>query len=275
MRFDAYSATIQADGPSVVATLAERLEAVPTGTGKGLHGYTECIELRTDQGVACRVLVGGSNSWPHAYVQGEPTAEFVTAVRSAFPDRHWVTRADSAEDFDAPDAWDLLLDQCLGMAQERGLRIDQQGDWITGEYGRTFYVGSRKSPVFTRLYEKGKQQRSLAATPAAAASISPDWVRLEMQVRPEKQARYQAATATPQDLWGYSPWGKLLAERCFGLEVPRVEMHAWREGDDRRAIAWMLRQYGPHLERLQERLGTWEELGRYLGLRIGDSHEQA
>lgn len=275
MRFDAYSATIQSDGPSVVATLAERLNAVPLGSGKGLHGYTECIELRTDLGVAGRVLVGGSNSWPHAFVQGEPTGEFVSAVRGAYPDRHWVTRADSAEDFDSPDAWDQLLTQCLEMAQERGLRVDQQGDWITGEFGRTFYVGSRKSPVFTRLYEKGKQQRSLAATAAAAASISADWVRLEMQVRPEKQARYEAATASPEDMWGYSPWGKLLAERCFGLDVPRVQMHAWREGDDRRAVEWMVRQYGPALERLQERLGSWEQLGIYLGRRIAGADEQA
>lgn len=275
MRFDAYSATIQSDGATVVATLAERLGATALGTGKGLHGYTDCVELRTDLGVAARVLVGGSNSWPHAFVQGEATSDFVTAVRGAYPDRHWVTRADSAEDFDAGDAWDLLLAQCLAMAEERGLRIDQQGDWINEQYGRTLYVGSRKSPVFTRLYEKGKQQRSQAPNPSAAAAISPDWVRLEMQVRPEKAARYRAATASPEDLWGYSPWGQALAERCFGLSVPRVQMHAWREGDDRRAIEWMVRQYGPHLERLQERLGSWEDLGRYLGLRIGGSHEQA
>lgn len=273
MKFDAYSATVQADGASVIETLADSLGARPLTTGKGLHGYTECLELRTDLGIAGRVLVGGANRWPHAFVQGEATEPFVDAVRSAWPDRHWVTRADSAEDFDAPDAWDLLLAKCVEMADERGLRVDQQGDWMRAEFGRTFYVGSRRSPFFARLYEKGKQQRSLAANPTDAAAFSEGWVRLESQCRPEHEARFRAATATPQEMWGYSAWGHDLAERCFGLEVPRVAMHAWREGDDRRAMAWMVRQYGPHLERLRGRLGSWEEVGVYLGRRVADGHE--
>lgn len=258
MRFDFYGSTIRDSPDSVISSLADRLGASVT-TGNGLNGFDHSNELRVDREVVTRVLHGGVNPFPYAFASGQHTDDFVPIVRGLWPDRHSVSRADAAEDFDQGDAWDLLLRECLAMAEDRSLAIDQQGDWIRGETGRTFYVGSRKSPSHVRLYEKGKQMRGLAATPEEAEKISRGWVRLELQVRPVKEGKWAAATAAPEELWGYSRWTKDLAVRCLEMDVDRFDMNPWRAGSsDGRAWAFMLRQYGPLMLRMEERLGSWE-----------------
>ena len=169
---------------------------------------------------------------------------------------------DAAEDFDGEGTWERLYGVCLALADERGLKIDQAGDWHRGIAGRTFYVGGRKSAVFARLYEKGKQLRGLALD--GGADISADLVRLEVQVRPDGPARMVAAAGAPEEAFGYADWSRELLGRVLGLDVDRVHIRERRESDDARAIEWLVRQYGEHLERLAERRGGWAAAGEEL-----------
>ena len=59
------------------------------------------------------------------------------------------------------------------------------------------YLGANSSPVRCRLYAKGKQ-------PGYRSAGRPDWVRLEVQVRPQKTARKSYSAISADDTWGAS-----------------------------------------------------------------------
>lgn len=262
MRFDWYAATVLDDPGSVLAALEADLSA-EVAPGRALNGYEHGYDLRRDGSTVARVLYGGNGGWPHAWASSDDTDRFVSVVRGRWPDRHRVTRMDAAQDFDGAGTWDRLYGLCLGLADERALKIDQAGDWHRQIDGRTFYVGGRKSAVFARLYEKGKQLRGRALD--GGADISPDLVRLEVQVRPEGPGRTYAAMCDPEDAYGYSDWSRELLRRVLGVDVERVHIKERREPDDARAIEWMVRQYGERLERLAAQTGSWGALGEELG----------
>lgn len=271
MRFDWYAATVQDFTPRVLERVAEGLGA-EVRDGRALYGYERGYEFHANGSVVARALAGGHNGYPHVWASGDETDAFVPLIRREWPDQHRVTRMDAAQDFDEPGAWDRLYALALQVADERRLKIDQAGDWHRLEDGRTFYIGGRKSAVMARLYEKGKQLRGLALD--GGADISLDLVRLELQVRPAGRARELAALGRPEDAYGYADWARVLHERLFGTDVERVHIKERRESDDERAIAWLVRQYGDHLGRLAEGLGSWEAVGAHLG-RLVERQERA
>ena len=263
MRFDWYAATVRDDPDSVLATLSRDLGAEVV-EGRALNGYESGWDLKKGGSVVARVLAGGRNGAPHCFASGDDTEPFVSVVRAAWPRLHRVSRMDAAQDFDGEGTWDRLFGVSLALADERGLKIDQAGDWQRGGIaGRTFYVGGRKSAVHARLYEKGKQLRGLALD--GGADISADLVRLEVQVRPEGPARDRAAFGEPEEAFGYADWTRELARQVLDLEVERVHIRERRESDDARAMEWMVWQYGERLERLAVERGGWAAMGEELG----------
>lgn len=264
MRFDAYAATIQEHPIELVQYLAHGLHGQPRST-RGMHGYTQGWEIAsTGSGdVLARVLAGGRNPHPHAWAQGDATEQFVQLVRDGYQGRHHVTRMDACEDFDAPGAYEILRTTVRDIITPRGIK----GREIVPEdidEGRTFYAGSPKSDVRLRLYEKGKQLRAQAPA-EALEEISPNLVRLEPQVRPQKESRKAAAYCTPAQVFGFSAWTHDLALKALELDVQRVQTKPWREPDDERAFRHMLRMYGPLLERLQADFGSWCVVGKTIG----------
>ena len=257
MRFDWYAATIEASPEDVLTVLSTMLggDAVRTN---GFHGYEMGYEIRSKYGIVARALVGGKNGNPHAWASGENTEEFVYAVRGHWPADHRVTRLDSAEDFQEPGAWDKLSRAALSVADDLNLKVMHAGDFHRGKDGRTLYIGSRKSDSFVRVYEKGKQV--LRDDPDLAGSVSPDWVRVELQLRPLKGARRRAAGASPLDAWGYTSTGRAVAERVLGQVPPFLAMTGDRKTEDERAFRWLCKQYGKVVARIAEREGGWDRL---------------
>lgn len=262
MRFDWYAATVRDDPDTVLATLSRELDGEVVA-GRALHGYESGWDVRSGGSVVARMLAGGRNGAPNTWASGDDTDAFVRVIRDSWPEQHRVTRMDASEDFDGPGTWEALYGSCIDLADERGLKISQAGDWHRPVDGRTLYVGSRKSPVMARLYEKGKQLRGLALD--GGLDISDDLVRLEVQVRPDGPARDRAAHGSPEDAYGYADWSRELAGLVLGLDVERVHIRERRESDDARALEWLVRQYGVHLERLSESVGGWAEAGLELG----------
>lgn len=262
MRFDWYAATISADSGDVVRALVAGLGAEPV-EARPLNGYQNAVKLVRDGSTVCRVLWGGNGGAPHAFATSDDAPAFAALVRSLWPDRHYVTRADVAADFDDGDTtWERLYASVLAVAQDRGLKKSQAGDWIDPDDGRTFYVGARKSAVFARLYEKGKQLRALATD--GGADISLNLVRLELVARPDGEARRAAARMEPEEFYGFADWSKQLALDVFALDVDRVHIKERRESDDDRALFYAVKQYHDHFERLAERLGGWERVGPWI-----------
>ena len=106
-----------------------------------------------------------------------------------------------------------------------------------------------------RLYEKGKQ-------PEFEHLARPHWARIEVQVRPAKDAKTTFATLSPEEVWGASRWTRDVAAQVLQAHVdPHPAGSTWRKTEDQRAIEWMCRQYGPRLVTMAGDLGGWEVLG--------------
>lgn len=266
MRFDWYQATVREDSTTVLDVLSAGLGA-EVRLGRAANGYDRGYDLHAGGSTVARVFAGGRNGWPNVLASGDDTDALVPVVRTAWPGLHRVTRMDAAEDFDGAGTWDRLYAPAISLADERRIKVDQAGDWHRNEYGRTLYLGSRKSAVMVRLYEKGKQLREQALD--RAGDISPDLCRLEVQVRPEKASREHAAAASPEEAFGYADWTRELAQRVLGLDVERVHIRERRLSDRERALTWLVMQYGAHLEERAGELGSWSALGDDLRRRHG------
>lgn len=250
----------------MVGALRELLPVSEVQEARGLHGYRQRFRLLGRDGSELASVMVGGIEHPHAWASGQDTPAFVEAFRTAYP-VHRVTRMDAAEDFDSEGSYLQLRGVCKAVRERTGVKgreivPDQPED------GRTYYLGSPSSPVRTRLYEKGLQERS--RTIGDPKAISAHWTRLEAQVRPQKAARDTAATATPEQAWGYAQWLQTLAAESMGLDIPRVQGRVWQPSDDERALAFMVSQYGSHLDRLRRDLGDWACVGLQLGQMVQD-----
>jgi hypothetical protein len=154
--------------------------------------------------------------------------------------------------------WRQLSKAALAVRKEFGLASRLNGDWIARADGRTIYLGAPSSYVQARLYEKGKQLGS-----------HPDWVRLEIQVRPSGEGKSNLASVEAAQLFSVCPWTRALSER---VGIPELEAVRIRDpkhpADDERALEYMVRQYGGLLRRTEERLGSWEAVSELLRSRV-------
>jgi hypothetical protein len=187
--------------------------------------------------------------------KGHVTPELVSAVREQYP-VHRCVRVDSAYDVDRTGAWDDMLAEVLDVKAKYRLKGRRFGDWEDfPEDGRTQYLGSPQSAVQVRLYEKGRQ-------PGYRDSGHPDWVRLEIQVRPQKDARTVYSGLDPMQVWGASAYTRDLAARVLKSELepfPAGTVH--RAPSSERALGAMCDQYGSYLLALKDDVGSWECVG--------------
>jgi hypothetical protein len=161
---------------------------------------------------------------------------------------------DVAEDYSAPGAFDSLSKLCFEVADEHRIRVLHQGDWHRALHGRTAYLGAPTSPTRVRCYEKGRQ-----------LGVDPDWVRVELQVRPKRRGREACAAAAPREVWGAARWSQTLADRLGVPEVERIRCGTtWREPDDFRARRALVGQYGRVLAQWADEVGDWSTLGEVL-----------
>lgn len=265
MHWDWYQATIPERPERIVEALAAGVPYPGVEEGKGLHGYTKRTDVLSAGERVASVLSGGPNGLPNAWASGEEADRFAAVVRQEFP-LHRVTRFDSCEDFDEPGYFDLGVSLLLARADKRGLKVNHAGDWHRAIDGRTIYIGSRKSDVQVRHYEKGLQLRDRLL--AIHGIERPNWVRTEVQVRPRGSQRLAAATASPVEAWGFSDWTPSVLEDLMKQHVQRAAPISLRCPDDERAYAHMIRQYAGVLSRIKDRFDSWEQIGADIGSQI-------
>lgn len=254
IRFDGYTATTTAANQYQLAELFGPGLAVKEGRGFHLFGHRLAFKDDTGNEVGAVHWGGAHGERSMLEVKGERSPEVVERLRSLFP--HRVTRGDACADFDAPGAWNRLLRPILAVKRRRKLIGRRDGDWDHPELGRTQYVGSPKSVVMLRLYEKGKQ-------PEYRHLSRENWVRAEVQVRPsEPAAKEQFAHLSALEFWGASEWSRELAGELLGAHVdPHAAGTVYRLSQRDAALRWMCKQYGAHLLTLAEDLGSWECVG--------------
>lgn len=258
VRFDAYTATMRGPKPDDLAQLL--FDQVGIGgrwaKGRGFHQFGERLAAKTQEGheVGAISYGGKHGELLMIEVKGEHSPALVEALRARF--EHKVTRVDSCADFDAPGAFEALLGPSIEVKKDRRIMGGKAGDWDDfPEKGRTLYLGSQSSPVRMRLYEKGLQ-------PEYAHLQRPNWARIEVQVRPAKEAKEAFASLAPIEVWGAARWTRDIAGRVLEQHVdPHPAGTVYRLTARETALRWMCKQYGQHLASLAQDLGGWDCVG--------------
>lgn len=259
VRFDSYTATapgVQWEDMAAIVAAGCRRACDQERVGRGHHGFSHRWSYRREDGDELGAVSWGGQHGSRVMIEvkGEETPAVVGKLRDVAPE-HSCTRVDSCVDVDQPGAWDELLGVVLDVKAKHRLRGERRGDWDYPEDGRTQYLGATSSPVRARLYEKGRQPdyRHLARD---------NWVRLEVQVRPAKDAKREFSKLSALEVWGSSPFTRELAARVLHAQLDPVRAGTvWRHTERDRALRFMCRQYGPHLVSLKDDLGDWQAVG--------------
>lgn len=253
MRFDAYIGNVSGASPEEVATMAAREFRGRIERGRPRGRYHDVFEVKDGtEGVG---WVAHDPQLDTAFFEfkGERTPDNVRTIRHHWGMRHTVSRLDSCEDFDELESFPRLcslVDRCTDPRVKSRMIAPRNGD-----DGTTVYWGSPTSQVTARCYEAGKmkERRHIGR---------PNWVRLEVQVRPAKSLLKQAAAqCTPTDAWGFSSWSQKAAEAMCQVEVPRLVAESTPPTFERTTM-YLARAFRRHFEEMLSDLGDWECIGR-------------
>lgn len=277
MRFDYYTTTIDARPEVVINTLRQLGHELTDATSLARsYRYQQGFRVEHDRkGVVATICTGGNGHRTLAFASGENTDAFVELVRSEWPDNHFVTRADAAQDFIQPKSYTKLEKVCKSVAKANRLAFPRIVDPLNAKAGRTQYVGSPSSNFRARLYEKGYEQLSrmkwhpaefFFSTPEGEQVRPDDWVRLELQVRPQgDDAKHLASRSTPEQFWGFSNWTHELASKAMALELERITLRQHKHLANDEKLRWMCKMYGNALQYLHDDVGDWKAVGMTLG----------
>lgn len=206
---------------------------------------------------------------------GQSAHEVYLWLRGNFPE-YGVSRADVCIDTTAPGAFERLWKFQRGFHISHNISQDQQGDWDKpgSPSGRTYYLGSKKagSQALTRTYEKGKQ-----------LNANPDWVRFEVEVRPQSSKSKEAlATMTPFEVMISVRWvSRMVLDMLdFGEFAQMCNASistSWEATDSQRAFLALVNQYGKRLREEADRLGSWGAVGERIGeyMELSETHRKA
>lgn len=226
-------------------------------------GYAQAFELLdTAEDPLCMLEAGAPHGWNLVTATGtQPNSEAVEAVRllAAQGAAARATRLDSAIDVFGGD-----FDQLAGLVESAAKRPKNGAPVRSFEHwdsptGRTLYVGSRAAAVRVRVYQKGYEQRAKGNEDAPL-----DWVRLELQWRPQGAKRTAALDFSPAEIWGASAWTADVARQLLHDDVQHVasmpEMTSFEQ-----SYEWLCRSASGIFCRAVERYGLDAVLGDLMG----------
>ena len=214
------------------------------------NGWRYAVRLHHGSRVYCTISMENSAAVKKCFnVQwsGSDSNRGAEIARKLFPG-HSVTRVDVAIDACFSDLVcgltpSVVLAGCVDVAVNHRLMTTMLGDWSgRDESGRTLYIGSAKSALRVRVYEKGRQPDTMPA--------DPDWVRFELVYRPKgQQLRQSASILTPYDISYSHPAFAEIVKNYYHdisdsvLPVRLSETYNRHELDVDRALEHMFFQY--------------------------------
>lgn len=277
-RFDWYQATVEADLSPLMGALLGAVDGKPEWEDlqRAPHGYARGKRLHDSDGQVAMVWWGGCHELPHVVSSGESAHKVAEVLRTEYRQKHRVTRADACIDYGEPGAYDRLQELALGVAKERGIKVNTAGDHLLTLEGRTLYLGAPTSHTRLRLYDKAAELRQKLRWSVKRLTVPDELARLECQVRPQTPlAKVAASQCSPIELMGSSAWMRELMLRVGGLELAPFEAgRPWRQADDERAYGALLAQYGGLLQRVCVDLGSWDMVGRQIGHDLAEREQQ-
>lgn len=260
-QFDWYGATVCAHHDAVLDVVEQALldageDTVRTDGGK-VRRYGAITFITDRKGRKLAAVKHGGYPFPHLEAEGSAAPAVAEALRAT----GWVhkpTRIDSCVDITRPGLLDDLHTIMREFEAKHGLHLNYAGAALDNpERGTTIYLGSRKSQVFLRAYEKGRQlAEQQGIDPRTLSPEMQNWVRVELVFRPDKpHAKAFASAISPEGVWGVSSWSQEFAKRALSLNAERVKLSQRRESDHERALRHMAGQYRLHLQRLLHECG--------------------
>ncbi len=259
MNFDWYGASLDVDARQTASEASRAFDLASWYPTRPRNGFGQAQELRRgDTRLATMLWENQANPTARTcYIEasGRHAAKLAEWVRS-FQPCHRVARADVAEDYSAPGMWERLSGIGLEVADLHGVKVEHAGDHHRALDGRSIYLGGRTSVVRAIVYEKGKQ-----------IGGDPNHVRVELRTRPgTRLGKFQAASLTPQQFYGGAAWSAELGTRLGCPEVARVSLGTvYRDEDVERSRQALLKQYHRVLRGLHRDLGSWSDVGIWVG----------
>lgn len=242
MHFDWYRATIDHSPRYVIDAIQSCYELSDVLPGRPFYGYEKAYDvIRGESRLATIMWGGNTGTRTLAEASGQHAEVFTGNVRELFTGHH-LLRSDIAIDYQEPGAFESLFNLSTEIADLFRLKTSHKGDYYKDKDGRTFEIGSRKSPAFNRVYDKGKQTGG-----------HPDHVRTEFEFKPKSlEAREKYAYAKPIEILFSSKWsgafyGLLLGERALRLAPPGTVRHKTKSES---SYEHMIKQYGNMLDTL-------------------------
>lgn len=253
MKFDWYQASVPEVPPEVVMEALSKSEYYGDWVeARPLKGYYVGAHFVIGDQVKYRVSHGGQNAEYGANVtaSGGDAPKLAEVLRESFP-RHRVSRLDSCEDYHHKDAYAYLRKLGLRIAKECNVAVREiTKPLVESDDGCTLYLGSPTSAISGRIYEKGKQ-----------LGVGTEWVRAELQVRPQKDVKDVASLLSAEQVWGLSKWSRALGSELLSTTIQRVDVQIYQPSDDERTYRHMLKQYGKLFGRLLATHGSAETVG--------------
>lgn len=253
MRFDWYQASIPNVAPQVV------MEAISKGDYYGdweqirpMKNYDAAAAFVVGNETRFKINFGGQNEehGPNIVGSGACAQVLADVVREHFP-VHRVSRLDSCEDYYHADAYDYLRKLALKIGKEHRVQCREIVKPLKdSDDGRTLYLGSQTSAVSMRIYEKGKQLQT-----------DSEWVRAELQVRPQKEQKAMMAMLDATEVWGLAKWSHEMGVQLGKRDLKRVDAQVYQQSDHERAYRFMLKQYRRVLENMLASHGSPEAVG--------------
>ena len=217
LSIDAVTASVDTDVEILTRTLEKALgaQAWPCRPLRGM-GYSHAAELLSgDQlGRRCVIQWGDAHSKPNVVAEGTDTFDapaLYEALCAHFTGIWYPSRLDPALDFHDDAAFDCLSKLLVAFAKQRGITIDQRGDWERGK-GRTLYLYSRTSNFYLRLYEYRQHH-----------GYGPE-CRLEVEIKLKgKDARADLAKRSPWEMLSMCPAAHEVLTSC-SIDLPRIQV---------------------------------------------------
>lgn len=231
LRLDWFEATLECDIVEILglgALLSQSTGSPNTDNivmGRGKHGYKRSHKI-TGETFELTVLDLGSDGWPHIIGSGE-SAGMAQQIAKALGCPGRASRIDIA--CDSLEGWLPAEGRALKWADEHPkTAIIHMGDIYRQERGRTIYIGAPSSERRIRIYEKGLQLGG-----------DPNWVRVELQYRPNnRNAKAWAFDSSIRDIADSSR--AFVALRAFeGLYSPPAYQRP-----ERQPLLALAHQYG-------------------------------
>lgn len=232
---------------------------------KGRNGYVHHFKLRRDDQIICSALTEGTGDAAGSH-QIEAQGHYAAEVKEALDKiggAYACARRDTCFDFLDDESYTMfhqLAEIGRQMCREGWMGYDQVGKgWLVPGETMTFYLGSRHSVAFMRVYLRGLK------TIKEGGSDDPRRVRVEIEVKPSKKQGKEVLTMLDDHaLFGCAKWSKEFMRRA-GIEgIDRVKVGAiWKPTDEDKAIHHLMTQYGGLLRELLGRHGP-EGLARII-----------